>query len=48
MPIDFEEEALKAQAIVARTYTLYKLKNNKDKLEEFTNRYLNKMINLNK
>ena len=28
MPITFELEALKAQAIVARTYTYYKLKNN--------------------
>lgn len=28
MPITFELEALKAQAIVARTYTMYKLKNN--------------------
>lgn len=28
MPITYEIEALKAQAIVARTYTLYKLKNN--------------------
>lgn len=27
MPVDFEIEALKAQAIVARTYTVYKLKN---------------------
>ena len=31
MPADFEEEALKAQAIVARTYTIYKIQNNKDK-----------------
>lgn len=29
MPASFEEEALKAQAIVARTYTLYKIMNNK-------------------
>lgn len=28
VPIKYEKEALKAQAIVARTYTLYKLKNN--------------------
>ena len=28
MPITYELEALKAQALVARTYTLYKLKNN--------------------
>ena len=28
MPVTFELEALKAQAIVARTYTMYKLKNN--------------------
>ena len=28
MPITFELEALKAQAVVARTYTMYKLKNN--------------------
>ena len=27
MPADFEEEALKAQAVVARTYTLYKIMN---------------------
>lgn len=29
MPADFEEEALKAQAIVARTYTIYKINNKK-------------------
>lgn len=29
MPADFELEALKAQAIVARTYTIYKVKNKK-------------------
>ena len=29
MPVDFEPEALKAQAIVARTYTMYKTKNPK-------------------
>ena len=29
MPADFEEEALKAQAIVARTYTIYTIGNNK-------------------
>ena len=29
MPADFEVEALKAQAIVARTYTIYKIKNKK-------------------
>lgn len=29
MPADFEIEALKAQAIVARTYTIYKIKNKK-------------------
>ena len=29
MPVDFEVEALKAQAIVARTYTVYKIKNRK-------------------
>lgn len=29
MPADFELEALKAQAIVARTYTIYKMKNRK-------------------
>lgn len=29
MPADFELEALKAQAVVARTYTLYKAKNKK-------------------
>ena len=33
MPITFEKEALKAQAIVARTYTLYQL-NRKDKAHE--------------
>ena len=27
MPVSYEIEALKAQAIVARTYTLYKMKN---------------------
>lgn len=27
MPADFEKEALKAQAVVARTYTIYKIKN---------------------
>ena len=29
MPVDFEEEALKAQATVARTYTLYQIENGK-------------------
>ncbi len=29
MPADYEIEALKAQAIVARTYTIYKIQNNK-------------------
>lgn len=29
MPVDFEIEALKAQAIVARTYTIYKINNKK-------------------
>ena len=29
MPADFEIEALKAQAVVARTYTLYKIKSKK-------------------
>lgn len=29
MPVDYEVEALKAQALVARTYTLYKLENAK-------------------
>lgn len=29
MPADFEEEALKAQAIVARTYTIYKINHKK-------------------
>lgn len=29
MPVDFNEEALKAQAIVARTYTVYKILNKK-------------------
>ena len=29
MPADFDEEALKAQAVVARTYTIYKIENNK-------------------
>lgn len=33
MPANFEEEALKAQAVVARTYTLYKIINNKKKHE---------------
>lgn len=28
MPVDFEKEALKAQAIVARTYTIYKIMQN--------------------
>ena len=29
MPVDFEIEALKAQAVVARTYTIYKMQNKK-------------------
>lgn len=33
MPVDFEEEALKAQAVVARTYTIYKIINNNGKHE---------------
>lgn len=31
MPADFEEEALKAQAVVARTYTIYTIKNSEGK-----------------
>lgn len=31
MPVDFEEEALKAQAVVARTYTIYKITQNTKK-----------------
>lgn len=31
MPVDFDIEALKAQAIVARTYTLYKISENQSK-----------------
>jgi len=31
MPVDFELEALKAQAVVARTYTMYKIANNNKK-----------------
>ena len=31
MPADFELEALKAQAVVARTYTIYKIINNQKK-----------------
>ena len=34
MPALYEKEALKAQAIVARTYTIYKIKNNNKKHEE--------------
>ena len=33
MPANFEEEALKAQAIVARTYTVYSIMNSKNKHE---------------
>lgn len=33
MPANFEKEALKAQAVVARTYTIYKIKNNSGKHE---------------
>lgn len=33
MPASFEQEALKAQAVVARTYTIYKIKNNANKHE---------------
>ena len=33
MPADFEEEALKAQAIVARTYTIYMIEHNNNKHE---------------
>lgn len=31
MPVDFDMEALKAQAIVARTYTIYKIEQNQSK-----------------
>lgn len=31
MPASFEKEALKAQAVVARTYTIYKIENNEGK-----------------
>ena len=33
MPASFETEALKAQAVVARTYTIYKIQNNSSKHE---------------
>lgn len=33
MPADFEQEALKAQAVVARTYTMYSIKHNQNKHE---------------
>lgn len=33
MPANFEKEALKAQAVVARTYTIYKIKTNSEKHE---------------
>lgn len=33
MPVDFALEALKAQAVVARTYTIYKILNNSNKHE---------------
>lgn len=33
MPVDFDIEALKAQAVVARTYTMYKIINNSGKHE---------------
>lgn len=33
MPANFEQEALKAQALVARTYTIYSIKRNKNKHE---------------
>ena len=33
MPASFEIEALKAQAVAARTYALYKIKNNKEKYD---------------
>ena len=33
MPASFEEEALKAQAVVARTYTIYKIENDSGKHE---------------
>ena len=33
MPADFEKEAIKAQSIVARTYTVYKIKQNNGKHE---------------
>ncbi len=31
MPVNYEEEAIKAQAIVSRTYTIYQISKNKDK-----------------
>ena len=34
MPASFEAEALKAQAVVARTYTIYKIVNNDGKHED--------------
>lgn len=33
MPATFEKEAMRAQAVVARTYTIYKIKNNSSKHE---------------
>lgn len=34
MPANYEMEALKAQAVAARTYTIYQISNNKEKHEE--------------
>ena len=34
MPASFEKEALKAQAVVARTYTIYKIQNNANRHQE--------------
>jgi len=46
MPASFHEEALKAQAVAARTYALYKIKNSKEKYDLVTDvsdqAYINK------
>ena len=39
MPADFELEALKAQAVVARTYTLYKIQNKKHENADICDSY---------
>lgn len=47
MPITFEEEALKAQAVASRTYALKQMENNKDKNYDVTDDIMSQVFSTN-